>query len=104
MRWSVNLPGRPLVQEPDLLAIFGRPLHSAGMRYLVAGSLGSMLYSEPRLTIDVDFAVALADADLAALSRLFQLSSFTRRRWRYSRRKTRGSAALILTSSTSRPG
>lgn len=64
------------MQEPDLLAIFARPLHSAGMRYLVAGSLGSMLYSEPRLTIDVDFAVALVAADLKALGKLFPPPEF----------------------------
>ncbi len=37
--------------ELDLLELFARPLHRAGARYLVAGSVGAMLYSEPRLTI-----------------------------------------------------
>jgi len=55
------------VDEPDLIALFVQPLHDRGMRYLVAGSLGSMLYSEPRLTLDIDLAVALDPAHLHAL-------------------------------------
>ena len=47
------------MEEPDLIELFVRPLHAAGVRYFVAGSLGSMLYSEPRLTLDIDLAVAL---------------------------------------------
>ena len=39
--------------EPNLLALFARPLHEAGLRYLIAGSVGAMHYSEPRLTIDI---------------------------------------------------
>ena len=45
--------------EPDLLQIFARPVHDAGIPYLVAGSVGAMLYSEPRLTLDIDFAVCV---------------------------------------------
>jgi hypothetical protein len=50
------------VPEPDLLEIFARPLHETGAQYLVAGSLGAMLYSEPRLTLDIDIAVVLPSA------------------------------------------
>ncbi len=59
------------MHEPDLLALFGHPLNDAGIRYLVVGSLGAMLYSEPRLTLDIDLAVALSDSELSALSRIF---------------------------------
>ena len=31
-----------------------RPLHQAVIRYLMAGSVGAMHYSEPRLTLDID--------------------------------------------------
>jgi len=55
------------VEEPDLIELFVRPLHAAGVRYLVAGSLGSMLYSEPRLTLDIDLAVALDAEQLKQL-------------------------------------
>ena len=57
--------------EPDLVEIFAAPLHRSGARYLVAGSVGAMIYSEPRLTIDIDLAVVLADKTLAALPSLY---------------------------------
>lgn len=73
---NANSPAKPPVPDPDLLEIFVRPLHDAGSRYLVAGSLGSMLYSEPRLTLDIDLAVALADSDIAQLANIFPEPAF----------------------------
>ena len=64
------------MREPDLLEIFARPLHQAGARYLVAGSLGAMLYSEPRLTLDIDIPVILAQALLEALPTLYPEPDF----------------------------
>lgn len=55
------------MEEPDLIELFVRPLHDAGLRYLIAGSLGSMLYSEPRLTLGIDLAVAFDAAQLKHL-------------------------------------
>jgi hypothetical protein len=40
--------------EPDLVALFALPLHKAGIRYLIAGSFGSMYYSETCLTRDIE--------------------------------------------------
>ena len=68
--------GNSPVAEPDLIELFVRPLHTAGARYLVAGSLGSMLYSEPRLTLDIDLAVALEDSLLESLSTLYPKPDF----------------------------
>ena len=62
--------------EPDLLELFARPLHGAGIRYLVAGSLGAMLYSEPRLTLDVDLAVALDSGQIAVIPQFFPAPHF----------------------------
>lgn len=62
--------------EPDLVEIFAAPLHRSRARYLVAGSVGAMVYSEPRLTIDIDLAVALGDEILAALPTLFPEPDF----------------------------
>jgi len=64
------------VPEPDLLEIFARPLHEAGARYLVAGSLGAMLYSEPRLTLDIDLAVVLPQELLERMSQLYPEPDF----------------------------
>lgn len=61
---------------PDLIELFARPLQRSGARYLVAGSLGAMLYSEPRLTLDIDLAVALSDIELQALPATFPEPDF----------------------------
>ncbi len=62
--------------EPDLLQIFARPVHDAGIPYLVAGSVGAMFYAEPRLTLDIDLAVSIPNARLPALAGLFPEASF----------------------------
>lgn len=62
--------------EPDLVELFASPLHRAGARYLVAGSVGAMIYSEPRLTIDIDLAVALDDEVLGSIPSMFPEPDF----------------------------
>ena len=62
--------------EPDLLQIFARPVHDAGIPYLVAGSVGAMLYSEPRLTLDIDLVVSIPNARLTLLATIFPEASF----------------------------
>ena len=57
--------------NPYLLRLFVRPLHDAGLPYLVVGSVGSTFYGEPRLTMDVDLAVAFSGAQVGKLARLF---------------------------------
>jgi hypothetical protein len=57
--------------EGNLLDLFVRPVHDAGMRYVVAGSVASMYFSEPRLTIDVDIPILLGRGDLAVIESLF---------------------------------
>jgi len=60
------------MDEPDLIRLFADPLHRSGFRYLVAGSMGAMLYGEPRLTMDIDFAVALPEEQLRRLPEIFR--------------------------------
>lgn len=62
--------------NPDLLRLFVRPLHDAGLPYLVVGSVGSIFYGEPRLTMDVDLAVAFSAAQTGRLAGLFPSSEF----------------------------
>jgi hypothetical protein len=59
------------VETPDLFSLFVRPLHGAGLRYMVSGSLASIFYGEPRLTMDVDLVVHLETGEAAALAKLF---------------------------------
>lgn len=55
------------MQEPDLISLFVKPLEKAGMRYLVAGSVGAMHYSEPRLTLDVDIPILIMPKEIPTL-------------------------------------
>ena len=58
--------------EPNLIELFVRPLHAAGIRYLIAGSVGSMRYSEPRLTLDIDIPMLVTPKNIPTL-----IASFT---------------------------
>ena len=57
--------------EPNLVELFVRPLHEAGLRYVIAGSVGSMHYSEPRLTLDIDIPLFVSLKDSRAFPALF---------------------------------
>lgn len=64
-------PESTCVDTPDLFGLFVRPLHRSGVRYMVSGSLASVFYGEPRLTLDVDIVVHLGETEVAALPGLF---------------------------------
>jgi hypothetical protein len=70
---SPQLPPSP---DHDLLGLFVRPIHDTGMRYIVAGSVAAMYFSEPRLTIDVDIPIFLGRRDLPVLASLFAEPDF----------------------------
>lgn len=59
----MNLPE----PEPNLIELFVRPLHDAGIRYLIAGSVGSMHYSEPRFTLDIDIPLFITAKDTSTI-------------------------------------
>jgi hypothetical protein len=40
--------------EPGICLLFVRPLNQLGVRDMISGSVGAMLYGEPRLTHEVD--------------------------------------------------
>ena len=62
--------------EPDLIELFVGPLASEGIRYLVSGSVAAMLYSEPRVTHDVDLVVFLRMEQIARLPHLYPSPQF----------------------------
>jgi hypothetical protein len=64
------------VDTPDLFGLFVRPLHESGLRYMVSGSLASIYYGEPRLTMDVDLVVHLAAGEAEVLAGLFSAADF----------------------------
>lgn len=64
------------METPDLFALFVRPLHRAGLRYMVSGSLASVHYGEPRLTMDVDVALHVGEGEAGVLASLFPAADF----------------------------
>ena len=62
--------------ERSLLKLFARGLNTAGVRYMVTGSVAAMTYGEPRLTNDVDLVVALRREDIPRLIAAFPLSDY----------------------------
>ncbi|HXJ35244.1 MAG TPA: hypothetical protein VMS22_14525 [Candidatus Eisenbacteria bacterium] len=62
--------------DPDLIALFVRPLSQLGVRYMVSGSIAAMLFGEPRFTNDIDLVVFLTPADVPGLSRVFPPSDY----------------------------
>ena len=45
------------MQDPDFITLFVAPLEQAGIRYMIAGSVASSIYGEPRNTLDIDMVV-----------------------------------------------
>ncbi|MSU25074.1 MAG: hypothetical protein EXS32_14800 [Opitutus sp.] len=64
------------MNEPDLFAIFVRPLHRAGVRYMITGPIASTHYGEPRLTMDVDLVVHLDESEIPTIAATFPEPDF----------------------------
>jgi hypothetical protein len=62
--------------EPDLIEMFVLPLDKLGFRYLLTGSVASMLYGEPRVTHDVDLVIFLPPEDAKKLVEAYPLPEF----------------------------
>lgn len=62
--------------EPDLIELFVQPLNRLCIRYLISGSVASMLYGEPRVTHDIDLVVLLRVENLAQLSDAYPSPEF----------------------------
>lgn len=60
--------------DPNLL--FLRPLASAGIPYMVTGSVACTVYGEPRMTLDVDLVVELQASSIERFRALFPASEF----------------------------
>jgi len=57
--------------QGSLLGIFVRPVHEVGLRYVVAGSVAAMYFSEPRLTLDVDIPIFVGRKDVPVFATIF---------------------------------
>jgi len=64
------------MQDPDLIELFVKPLNDLGARYLVSGSVASMLYGEPRVTHDIDLVVFLRTEQIQRLAKVYPPPEF----------------------------
>lgn len=63
-------------QAAEPVLVFTRRLNELGLRYMVTGGVASMLYGEPRLTLDVDLVLVLPREAIAGLARAFPGEEF----------------------------
>jgi len=64
------------VHELDSLLLFTRPLDDAAVDYMVAGSVASIIYGEPRLTNDVVVVLYLNDHIARSIETLYPAPQF----------------------------
>ena len=64
------------MEQHELLRYIVRSLESAGTRYLITGSMASMIYGEPRFTNYVDIVIQIHEEDIARLKRCFPEDEF----------------------------
>ena len=60
----------------ELLTLFVAPLERGQLRYLIGGSVAAMLYSVPRLTIDIDIPIWLTRQDSERFPDLFPAPAY----------------------------
>ena len=62
--------------ELDLISIFIVRLNKLGIKYIITGSVASIIYGEPRLTHDVDLIIELNKDDITDFVSAFPLEDF----------------------------
>ena len=60
----------------ELIDLFIRPLNDHNIRYVITGSVASMVYGEPRLTNDVDVVLDITSRDISRLIVAFPEENF----------------------------
>lgn len=63
---------------PTWIEYFTQPLERLGIAYMITGSVASMMYAEPRTTLDIDVVVELDIASAADFLAAFPESEFYR--------------------------
>lgn len=64
------------MQEPSLFKIFTDRLNKLNVKYIVTGSVASIIYGEPRVTHDIDIVINLPANYIQKLSELFDSNEF----------------------------
>lgn len=64
------------MQDPDFITLFVAPLEKAGIRYMIAGSVASSIYGEPRNTLDIDMVVLPDSNQISQFPALFPAEDY----------------------------
>ena len=64
------------MNEAKEMMIFPARLESAGITYMVTGSIAAVMYSKPRFTYDIDLVVQLQEKDIVRLFEVFGSDEF----------------------------
>ena len=64
------------MQAGEIYLVFTEPLEKLGLKYMVAGSVASSSYGEPRFTHDIDLIVSMRLDRIEQLSAAFPLEEF----------------------------
>lgn len=64
------------MQLHDLFKIFIGRLNDLHVRYMITGSVASIIYGEPRLTHDIDMVIAIDIKDIDLFEKAFPLEKF----------------------------
>ncbi len=62
--------------EAELIALFVLPLEEAGLKYIVSGSVASILYGEPRATMDIDLGIFINDQSYSIFHQIYPDTDF----------------------------
>lgn len=62
--------------EPKYLKLFVEPLNLQGINYMVSGSVASIIYGEPRATMDIDIGIFMNPKDYNIIPIMFPESEF----------------------------
>ena len=62
--------------ETDLFQIFANRLNFLSIRYMITGSVASMIYGDPRLTHDINFVVESERDKAEEIAEAFPLDRF----------------------------
>jgi len=65
-----------MLEDRELFLIFIRPLNRLGVVYMVTGSVASMAYGVPRVTLDIDMVLELTAAQTGLFSDAFPPDAF----------------------------
>jgi hypothetical protein len=64
------------MQDPSIFPIFASRLNILNIRYMITGSVASIVYGEPRMTHDIDLVMELEYEDTERFAKAFPIETF----------------------------